>query len=107
VIYTSDGFMSATLVPRGRKWAVGSATPVQMRETLESGTAYTGRYEVDPATHTVTHVVLADMDPGDEGQRLTRTYALNGDTLTLSGKWSYQGETLGFTIRFTRVRSLL
>ena len=51
------------------------------------------------------HIVLADMDPSDEGQRLTRTYALEGeDTLLLSGKWTYQGETLGFQIKFTRVK---
>jgi hypothetical protein len=105
ILYTADGFMSGTLMPRGRKWSVGSATADQMRETLEMGTAYTGRYEVDPKTHTVTHIVLADMDPSDEGQRLTRTYALDGDALSLSGKWTYQGQSLGFTLRFKRVRT--
>ena len=105
VIYTADGFMSGTLMPRGRTWAVGSAKAEQTRETLVMGTAYSGRYEVDPKTQTVTHIVLASMDPGDEGQRLTRTYRLDGDALLLSGKWTYQGETLGFTIKFSREKA--
>ena len=104
VVYTSDGFVSGTLMPRARGWVVGSATADQMRETLETGTAYTGRYEVDPKSHTVTHVIVSSMDPSDEGQRLSRTYVLDGDALALSGKWSYRNESLGFTIKFTRVK---
>jgi len=104
VIYTTDGFVSGTLMPRARAWAVGSATADQMRETLETGTAYTGRFEVDPKSHTVTHIIVSSMDPSDEGQRLSRTYVLDGDALALSGKWSYRNESLGFTIKFTRVK---
>ncbi|HTY42359.1 MAG TPA: lipocalin-like domain-containing protein [Thermoanaerobaculia bacterium] len=105
VIYTADGFMAATLMPKDRNWAVGTATADEMRQTLETGTAYSGRYEVDPKTHTVTHVVLTSMDPSDVGQRLSRTYALDGGSLSLSGKWTYQGEPLGFTIKFTRLKA--
>ena len=104
VIYTSDGYMSATLMPKGRQWTVDGADLIQFKETVETGTAYCGRYEVDPRAHTVTHIVEAGMDPSDEGKRLVRTYSLHGDTLELSGTWSYQGHPMGFTITFARVK---
>jgi hypothetical protein len=104
IIYTASGHMSATVMPSKRAWTISQATPDELRETAESGTAYTGRYEVDPAAHKVTHIVLASMDPGDEGRRLERTYALNGDRLTLSGSWTYHGRNYGFALTFMRVK---
>jgi hypothetical protein len=104
LIYTANGHMSATVMPARRPWTISRATEEELRETAESGTAYTGRYEVDTAAHKVTHIVLASMDPGDEGRRLERTYALNGDRLTLSGAWTYHGRSYGFALTFVRVK---
>jgi len=93
LIYTADGFKSATIMPRGRRWNIVTATNNQLRESVADGTAYAGRYEVDAKTHTVTHIVLVSVEPGYEGQRLVRTFSLDGDTLELSGAYRYQGET--------------
>jgi hypothetical protein len=101
LIYTADGFMSGTLMPKGRKWTPDHATDAELRETVQTGTAYSGRYEVDPTKDIVTHIGAASLDPGDEDKRLTRTYSLRRDTL--SGTWTYQGETLNFTLAFIRV----
>jgi hypothetical protein len=105
IIYTADGFVSSNIMPKGRRWTVDNATVPEFRETIEAGTAYVGRYEVDPATHTVTHIIAVSVDPADEKKRLIRKYSLHGDTLALSGTWLYQGETLNFTLTWTRATS--
>ena len=102
VVYTSDGFVSVTLMPKARHWRVDNATNEQFRQTVEVGTAYSGRYEVDPVAHTVTHTATVCLDPADEGKQLVRTYKIDGDTLTLSGTWLLEGETLGFAITWRR-----
>lgn len=104
LIYTADGFMSVNVMPKGRRWRIDTAAPADLRETIEAGSADSGRYEVDPRSHTVTHLVAASLDPADEGKRLVRAYSLEGDTLSLSGTWSYHGETLKFTLTWSRVR---
>lgn len=105
IIYTADGFVSSNIMPIGRRWTVDNATVPEFRETIEAGTAYVGRYEVDPATHTVTHIIAVSIDPADEKERLVRKYSLHGDTLALTGKWLYQGETLNFTLTWKRATS--
>ena len=47
-IYTSDGFVSINMMPKGRKWKLKTATLKELRRTLEDGSAYVGRYKVDP-----------------------------------------------------------
>jgi hypothetical protein len=104
LVLTPDGFMSVTIMPRGRKWTVDSASLAELRETTETGTAYSGPYTVESATQTLAIDVSTSLDPEDVGKRLTRHYSLNGDVLTLSGTWRYQGETLMFAIDFRRIR---
>ena len=104
LIYTPDGFMSIVHMPRGRHWSTETATIAELRETAANGNAYAGRYEVDPTTHTVTHITSVSMEPAFEGQRLSRTYAINGDSLRLSGTFPYQGETIHFIISWTRAK---
>jgi hypothetical protein len=45
--------------------------------------AYFGRYEVDGAKGTVTHILEGALSLADVGRRLTRRFKLDGDTLTI------------------------
>jgi hypothetical protein len=102
LVYTADGYVFVTLMPKGRTWTSGDATQSALRETVENGTAYAGRYEVDAAAGTVTHVPVVSMEPEYAGKRLVRKYALRGGTLELSGSFEYGGETIRFVIEWAR-----
>jgi hypothetical protein len=106
LIYTADGFMSVTIMPRDRKWTSDTATIDELRETIANGTAYAGRYEVDPATHTVTHINSVNLEPGYNDAPLVRTYSLHGDTLELSGTFFFQGGKIKFVLTWQRVNSV-
>jgi hypothetical protein len=103
-IYTLDGFVSINIMPKGRKWKVKTATLKELRRTLEDGSAYFGRYTIDAAAGTVTHLVHTSVEPEFEHKHLVRRYAIDGDTLTLTGSSTSNGETLTFTIRWQRER---
>src|ERR1700759_3562490 len=104
IIYTSDGFVAANVMPKERTWSSESATIDELRESSVVGaaTAYAGRYEVDPETRTVTHIISVSVDPGDEGHRLVRTYAFESNVLLLSGDFIYDSEKLRFTVYWER-----
>ena len=104
IIYTSDGFVAANVMPKARTWSSGSATIDELRESTVVGaaTAYAGHYEVDPKTRTVAHLVSVSVDPGDEGHRLVRVYDFEGDVLLLSGDFFYNSEKLRFTVYWER-----
>lgn len=103
LVYTSDGFVSVVLMPTKRAWLPEAASMAELRETVTNGTAYAGRYELDPSAHTVTHITSVSMEPAIEGKRLTRSYALDGDTLKLTGTFPYNGENIHFAIMWARV----
>jgi hypothetical protein len=103
-VYTTDGFVSINIMPKGRKWKLKTATLKELRRTLEDGSAYFGRYKIDVAAGTVTHLVRTSVEPEDENKNLVRRYTISGDTLTLSGSTSSTGEAITFTIRWTRER---
>ena len=104
LIYTADGYVSATVMPKDRKWSVDSATFQDLMASVGEGasTAYAGRYFVDPVSRKVTHIPAASLDPGDKAKSLVRNYSIAGDKLLLSGKWKYQGEELTFTVHWIR-----
>ena len=104
LVYTSDGYVSVNIMPKDRKWKGDSASESQLRETIETGTAYFGRYEVDPKEHTVTHIVEVGLEPSDEGRRLVRKYELQDDTLVLSAIWQFHGQSLDFAVTWKRVK---
>jgi hypothetical protein len=104
IVYTSDGFVSVNIMPKGRKWKLKTATLAELRKTIKDGSAYAGRYEVDTAAGTVTHLLRTSLEPSDEGRRLVRHFTIEGDTLTLSGTSNSGDETLNFTIRWVRER---
>ena len=103
-IYTSDGFVSINIMPKGRKWKLKTATLKELRRTLEDGSAYVGRYKVDPVAGTVTHLVSASVEPEHENKNLVRRYVISGDSLTLSGSTKSNDEPITFTIHWTRER---
>lgn len=102
LIYTADGFMSLTIMPKDRKWSTHTATIDELRETMANGTAYAGRYEVDTSAQTVTHINTVNLEPGYTGARLVRSYSLHGDTLQLSGTFFFQGANIRFVITWKR-----
>lgn len=104
LIYTADGHVSANLMPKSRTWRVDNAKLEDLRQTVGQGssTGYAGRYEVDAANRRVTHIPSVSMDPAEKGQRLVRSYLLEGDVLKLSGTWTYEGRNLIFTVHWVR-----
>lgn len=103
LIYTADGFVSVVLMPTNRGWLSETATISELRETVANGTAYAGRYEMDPAAHTITHITSVSMEPAFQEKRLVRKYTMAGNTLKLSGTFPYEGEIIHFTITWARV----
>ena len=79
-------------------------TPGELRDTFEGASAHAGRYEADSAKHTVRMENIMSLDPADEGQWDVVRYRVQGDTLELSGPWTYNGEKLAFTIRLARLQ---
>ena len=104
LIFTSNGYMSSTIMPAGRTWDRATVTPDELRATFEGASAHAGRYEPDPVTHLVRMENRMSLDPADEGRWDVVTYHVRGDSLELSGRWTYNGEKLTFTIRLARLR---
>ena len=103
LIFTGSGYMSSTIIPKGRTWRREAVTPLELRETFEGASAHAGRYEVDSAKHVVRIENAVSLDPGDEGRWDVVQYRVRGDTLELSGPWTYKGEKLTFTVRLRRL----
>src|SRR5829696_6865451 len=53
LIFTSSGYMSSTIMPKGRTWRRETVTPAELRDTFEGASAHAGRYEPDRAKHEV------------------------------------------------------
>ena len=103
LIYTADGFMSVNIMPRSRRWSADTATIEELRETITNGTAYAGRYRIDPANNTVVHVRAVSLEPRAETE-LVRTYRREGDKLILSGTFPFNGESIHFAITWQRIQ---
>jgi len=103
LIFTSNGYMSSTIMPKGRTWRRETVTPSELRETFEGASAHAGRFEPDTAKHAIRMENLLSLDPADEGKWDVVAYHVKGDTLELSGPWTYNGQKLTFTIRLRRV----
>src|SRR5215210_3845323 len=63
LIFTSSGYMSSTIMPKGRTWKRDAVTPAELRDTFEGASAHAGRYEPQPATHTVRMENIVSVDP--------------------------------------------
>jgi hypothetical protein len=104
LIFTSSGYMSSTIMPKGRTWKRETVTPAELRDTFEGASAHAGRYECDTAKHTVRMENILSLDPADEGRWDVVGYRVQRDTLELSGPWTYNGEKLTFTMRLARLK---
>jgi hypothetical protein len=104
LIFTSSGYMSSTIMPKGRTWRRDRVTAAELHDAFEGASAHAGRYTPDPATHTVRMENIIALDPADEGNWDVVHYSVQRDTLELSGPWSYNGEKLTFTVRLARVK---
>ena len=104
LIFTSSGYMSSTIMPKGRTWRRDTVTPAELRDTFEGGSAHAGRYLCDPAKHTVRMENIVALDAADEGKWDVVGYRVKGDTLELSAPWTYKGEKLMFSIRLARLK---
>ena len=104
LIFTSNGYMSSTLTPKGRTWRRETMTPANIRDTFEGTSAHAGRYAPDPARHVVRMENLVSIDPGDEGTWDDIHYRVQRDTLELRGPWTFNGEKVTFTLRLVRVK---
>ena len=104
LIFTSSGYMSSTIMPKGRTWRRETVTPAELRDTFEGASAHAGRYEPDRAKHEVRMENIMSLDPADEGKWDIVGYRVQHDTLELSGPWTFNGEKLTFTIRLARVK---
>ena len=104
LIFTSSGYMSSTIMPKGRTWKRETVTPAELRGTFEGASAHAGRYEPDSVKHAVRMENIMSLDPADEGRWDVVGYRVQRDTLELSGPWTYNGEKLTFTIRLARVK---
>lgn len=105
LIYTADGFMAVNLMPKDRAWSVDSASIEELRSTVDNGVAYSGRYKVDSAAHTVTHLTQTSMDPAYQGKNLVRSYAFKHGDLELSGTFPWQGRTIHFAILWRKAEN--
>jgi hypothetical protein len=104
LIFTSSGYMSSTIMPNGRTWKRETVTPAELRETFEGASAHAGRYEADSVRRSIRMENVMSLDPADEGHWDVVGYRVQGDSLELSGPWTYKGERLTFSIRLARLK---
>lgn len=60
-------YRSSTIVPKGRTWNIAVASPQELRETIEAGSAHAGRYELDASPHSVNIENGVSLNPADTG----------------------------------------
>jgi Lipocalin-like domain len=86
LIYDSAGNVSVQLMSRNRSAPLGQpSSTIDPNNSAAVGgyDAYFGKYVVDWANGTVTHILQAALNPQDVGRTYTRHFRVDGDTLTL------------------------
>ncbi|MBR0597793.1 lipocalin-like domain-containing protein [Sinanaerobacter chloroacetimidivorans] len=88
LMYTPDGYVSAQMMASGRpSYANGhihTGTTEEMAKAAKGYMAYSGQYEVDEETNTLTHHMEVSMNPTWLGQAQERFVKLEGNTITIS-----------------------
>lgn len=87
IMYHPDGYMSAQLMRQGRPaYASGDlheGTQEEMAEAALGYLAYSGKFEVDEETSTLTHHMEVSMNPTWLNQQQPRVGSLDGDILSI------------------------
>lgn len=87
MIYDSLGNMAAQVMPNRmrRKYAAAEPTPDEAKDAITGYLAYFGTYTVDEQTRIVTHHRKANINPGQVGDDVVRTYVFEtNDRLVLT-----------------------
>lgn len=104
IMYDAAGHMSAQLTQGGRTPLSTPSTESERAAAYASYIAYFGRYQIDEAKRTVTHVVEGSTNPNWPNTRLVRFYGFSadGNRLMLSLK-NAEGRVTG-TLTWERLR---
>lgn len=93
LMYTPDGYMSATLSRSNREalayFSTGdlhTGTAKEMAQAANSYHAYSGRFEVDEATQTLYHHMEMSLVPNRIGQVQDRRLQIEGNEITITSK---------------------
>ena len=87
MIYDSLGNMAAQVMPNRvrRKYAAAQPTPDEAKDAITGYLAYFGTYSVDEQTHIITHHRKGNINPGQVGDDVVRTYVFEtNDRLVLT-----------------------
>lgn len=91
LIYTEDGYMSATLSTNNRDQMnytdagdLHTGTEEEMAQAANTYHAYTGKYEVDEKNHTVYHHMEMSLVPNRIGQVQDRVIQIEGNEITIT-----------------------
>jgi hypothetical protein len=87
MIYDSLGNMAAQVMPNRerRKYAAGEPTPEEAKDAITGYLAYFGTYSVDEQARIITHHRKGNINPGQVGDDVVRTYVFeSNDRLVLT-----------------------
>jgi len=91
LIYTEDGYMSASLSTSERAKMnysdtgdLHTGTEREMAKAAHTYHTYTGKYEVDQENQTLYHYMEMSLVPNRIGQVQDRTVQVDGDEITIS-----------------------
>jgi len=87
MIYDNLGNMAAQVMPNRlrRKYAAAEPTPEEAKDAITGYLAYFGTYTVDEQARIVTHHRKANINPGQVGDDVVRTYVFeSNDRLVLT-----------------------
>lgn len=87
MIYDALGNMAAQVMPNRvrRKYAAAAPTPEEAKDAITGYLAYFGTYSVDEQAHIITHHRTGNINPGQVGDDVVRTYVFeSNDRLVLT-----------------------
>ena len=108
LIYDATGHMAIQIMKTPHpEVASGDEEKVTTEEKgplFDSYVAYFGKYTVNWASKTVTHIVESDLYAVYVGTSQERPFELKGDSLTLTPHWDRDGKTVQGIRAFRRAR---
>jgi hypothetical protein len=106
ILYTSDGYMSAQIMARGRAdydvSDFAGGTPSQLAAAASGYMAYSGPYDFDERAGVVRHHLEVSLLPNWLNTVQVRDESLDGDRLTLSAEDKRPDTTVTATVEWKR-----